>query len=71
MPLPSSFQCPSPLLRSRHSLEAASEKARKVSTQAGNAFDGPGGETYLLDGGNMQHDVIQAYFDYVGRPMPE
>ena len=81
MSLPSLCPWPSPRLFwpsrpcpfSRHSLEAAWEKAIKLSLLTGSPFTGPGGKLFCAEKekAGLQRSVMQDFFEREGKEMPE
>ena len=60
-----------PLVTPFTSNEAAWEKADKLSAASGNPWNGLGGERFGNETVGMQRSVMLAYFETLGREMPE
>ena len=72
-PSPRLFWPSRPCPFSRHSLEAAWEKAIALSKLTGDPFDGPGGERFCAfkEKAGLQRSVMEAFFQRMGKEMPE
>ena len=70
MSLPS--LCPWPFPFSRHSLEAAWEKAIALSKLNDKPFIGPGGREFnaIKEKAGLQRSVMEAFFESKGTEMP-
>ena len=62
-----------PLVTPFTSNEVAWEEANRLSELTGNPWDGPGSERFFAhkETVGMQRSVMQAYFDKLGKVMPE